>query len=439
VKKGFVALLVVLAIVVLVSPAIVGRLAEQSMDENLDWAATESEEVVVSSQGFDRGWFSSAGQHRIEIRDGELQNLLMVISGNEEPSELPTFIIDTRLDHGLIPLTSMSRDQGTLMPGLGSAISTLSIQLADGETIQLPGMIYSDVGLTGALTSRFVLEAGTQELDGADMEWGDTTIEITTDPTTGKIAFGGTLGSVALAGDGESFTVTGVEFSGVQRQSQFGFSVGDADIALQSMAVESYATDTTSLGPITIGARSRVKDDRVTGRLTVKLDNAPFADFGTASIAADITLIDADGAALGNITDALDDMQDGGSPDDFLFVVQDDVQRLLAAGVELRFDQLDISLPQGTATSKLRLTVSESDADSFAWTSALLALDASLDLSLPAELVNLMTTMDPQMHAAIAGGFLRKNGDVYEMEAAFKKGLLTVNGAPLPIPIPGML
>lgn len=437
-KKGFVALLVVLAIVVLVSPAIVGRLAEQSMDENLDWAATESEEVVVSSQGFDRGWFSSAGQHRIEIRDGELQNLLMVIGGNEELSELPTFIIDTRLDHGLIPLTSMTRDQGTLMPGLGSAISTLSIQLVDGETIPLPGTIYSDVSLTGALTSRFVLEAGTQELDGVDMEWGDTTIEITTDPATGEIAFDGALGSVALAGDGESFTVTGVEFSGVQRQSQFGFSVGDADIALQSMTVENYTADTTSLGPITIGARSRVKDDRVTGRLTVKLDNAPFDVFGTASIAADIALIDADGAALGNITDALDDMQDGGSPDDFMFVVQDDVQHLLAAGVELRFDQLDISLPQGTATSKLRLTVSESDADSFAWTSALLALDAHLELSLPAELVNLMTTMDPQMHAAIAGGFLRKNGDVYEMEAAFKKGLLTVNGAPMPVPIPGI-
>jgi len=438
VKKGFVALLVVLAVVVLISPGIVGRLAEQSMDENLDWAATESEEIVVSSQGFDRGWFSSAGQHRIEIRDGELQNLLMAISGSADISELPTFIIDTRLDHGLIPLASMLRDQGTLMPGLGSAISTLGIQLADGETIQLPGTIYSDIGLTGELRSRFVLEAGAQHLDGTDMEWGDTTIGITTDPTTGEISFDGKLGSVALAGDGESLTITDLEFAGMQRQSRFGFSVGDADIALRSMTVENHTTNTVTVGPITIGTSSRVKGDRVTGRLTVKLDNTPFADFGAADIAADISLIDADGAALGNITAALDDMQDGGSPDDFLFVVQDDVQRLLAAGVELRFDQLDISLPQGTATSKFRLTVSESDADSFTWTSALLALDATVELSLPAELVDLMTTMDPQMHAAIAGGFLRKDGNVYEMQAAFKKGLLTVNCAPMPIPIPGM-
>jgi hypothetical protein len=32
-------------------------------------------------------------------------------------------------------------------------------------------------------------------------------------------------------------------------------------------------------------------------------------------------------------------------------------------------------------------------------------------------------------------GFLRKNGDVYEMRAEYAKGLLTVNGAPMPIPL----
>jgi len=36
VKKGFVILLLALAIIVLVSPGLVGRLAEESMDENLD-------------------------------------------------------------------------------------------------------------------------------------------------------------------------------------------------------------------------------------------------------------------------------------------------------------------------------------------------------------------------------------------------------------------
>ena len=31
--------------------------------------------------------------------------------------------------------------------------------------------------------------------------------------------------------------------------------------------------------------------------------------------------------------------------------------------------------------------------------------------------------------------FLIQNGDVYEMRAEYAKGLLTVNGAPMPIPL----
>ena len=79
-KKGLVALLVVLALVVFVSPAIIGRLAEKSLDEQLEWAATESGELVVRSEGFDRGWFSSGGRHRIELRDGRLRDVLVAKS-----------------------------------------------------------------------------------------------------------------------------------------------------------------------------------------------------------------------------------------------------------------------------------------------------------------------------------------------------------------------
>jgi hypothetical protein len=32
-------------------------------------------------------------------------------------------------------------------------------------------------------------------------------------------------------------------------------------------------------------------------------------------------------------------------------------------------------------------------------------------------------------------GFLKKNGDIYEMDAKLAKGLLTINGAPIPIPL----
>ncbi len=76
-RKSIVALLLALALIVLASPAIVGRLAEKSMDENLDWATQENQDVVITSEGFDRGWFSSEGQHRIEVHKGQLHDILM--------------------------------------------------------------------------------------------------------------------------------------------------------------------------------------------------------------------------------------------------------------------------------------------------------------------------------------------------------------------------
>ena len=111
-KKSFVFLLLALAVVVLVSPRIIGHLAEQSMDENLDWAATETQEILVTSLGFDRGWFSSEGQHRIELTNGELRDSLTLLALEAGYNELPVLIIDTRIDHGLVPLTSIPHYRG---------------------------------------------------------------------------------------------------------------------------------------------------------------------------------------------------------------------------------------------------------------------------------------------------------------------------------------
>jgi uncharacterized protein YdgA (DUF945 family) len=437
VKKGFVALLIGLAIIILLSPGIVGRLAERSMDENLDWAATESQEVVVTSQGFDRGWFSSAGQHRVELREGELRSAFLAIIDDIDSAELPVLIIDTRLDHGLVPLTSMSRDKGTLVPGLGSAISTLRLEFENGDQIDVPGTIYSEVGLTGNLSSNYVLNTGSFDLHGETANWGETDILVTTNPGNGNIKFAGSIDSLTLASSQNNVHVGKVGFSGERRPTKFGFAVGDVEIDVQSIAVRGQG-EPAFFGPFSLNTTTDVDGDRISMESKLRLENTPFADLGTAAISVDVELTDVDGVAAGHIADALRQLQGGGSEDDFMFVVEDDLQRLLAAGFELHFERLDISLPQGPITSNIHISVDESDANGFVWTSALLALDATVEVSLPAELVDLMTSIDPQFHAAIGMGFLKKSGEFYEMEAAFQNGLLTVNGAPMPLPIPGL-
>ena len=433
-KKSVVALLIILAMVVLISPGIIGRLAEKSVDDNLNWAAAERDDIVVTSTGFDRGWFTSAGQHRVELHEGELRDMLFGASDMAATDSLPVLIIDTHLDHGLIPVSSMARDHGSLMPGLGSAVSTLSIELADGSVVDLPGTIFSNVGLTGALQSNFVLEPDGVDADGARLDWGKADFVITVSPANGDIGVSGQLGSFAIATDGDTVIVDTLDVSVDHAATPFGFTVGSAKMMLKSFAVID-AADTTTIGPIFVDSDSAIDADRLSAEVTFRMENAPVPNFGTANIELVTRLENVDAAALGQLRRNLKTMS---TADTAMIDIEGDLHRLLASGLEWHFDQLDIELPLGQITSRISAVVSESDAGDLTWTSALLSLDASADISLPVGFVDMLTDVYPDMHAVIAMGFLRRKGDYYTIEAAFEKGLLTVNGAPMPLPIPGI-
>jgi hypothetical protein len=49
--------------------------------------------------------------------------------------------------------------------------------------------------------------------------------------------------------------------------------------------------------------------------------------------------------------------------------------------------------------------------------------------------VEMIVQANPEAAIVIGGGYLIQRGDAYEMKAQLKKGLLTVNGAPIPIPL----
>ena len=436
-KKRFVALLIALALVVMISPGIVGRLAERSMDENLDWAANESQDVVVTSQGFDRGWFSSEGQHRVELKGGRFRDLVQAYAGAENIDEIPALIIDTHLDHGLIPVASMARDKGSLLPGLGSAVSTLRVEMADDEVLELPGTIFSTVGLAGRLRSNYVLEAGSYSQEDATAFWGATDIVVTTNPSSGAVGFKGDIESLAVDTLQETVEIKSIRFSGKQSPTPFGIRSGPLSFSFESIDYGSNMPGQI-IGPFTFTSTSSVDGDRLDAHMTMLLKNAPFADMGTAGIAAELRIENADGRAIGNIQRAMQRMQDGTNSEALLASMETDAKRLLASGISLHIDQLDISLPQGLLTMEFDFEHPETDLGQFSWASVLLVMDASANISVPVELMDLITTMNPQAHAAIAMGFLRRKGNAYEMEASFENGLLTVNGAPMPLPFPAM-
>jgi uncharacterized protein YdgA (DUF945 family) len=436
VKKSVVIVLVLLAAIVLVSPAIVGRLAERSMDENLNWAASESGAVKVTSEHFERGWFSSEGQHRIELREGDLLTAVQMLAGPMEADDLPVLVINTRLDHGLIPVASMSREQGSLAPGLGSAVSTLQLELADGQIIDLPGTIFSKVSLGGELESRYVLEAGSRSADDVEAGWGDTKVNVTTNPQTARVSFDGKVDELFMKSNGEGVTLGALEFEGAQRPTEYGISVGRVEMSLGSLTVDTMmGPPINQLEALSIDARSDLDGDRVDADADISARFSGLPQFEEVLVEVRFQLNDADARALGNIQRASQDAASAADPMALYASLETDLKRLFAAGFDFSFDMFDITVPQGKIVSNMDFSFAASDPATFEWASLLLGTEATLAFSIPAELVETYGQGNPQVAAAIGGGFLMKKGGAYELKAMLKKGLLTVNGAPIPIPL----
>ena len=438
-KKGVVGVLILLALVVLVSPAIVGRLAEKSMDENLNWAAQESGDVRVTSESFTRGWFSSEGIHRVELRDGDLKSTLMALAGPVgSADELPVLIINTKLDHGLIPVSSMSREQGSLAPGLGSAVSTLQLELENGETFDIPGTIYSKVGLAGELLSNYVLEPGSHSEDGATASWGATDIEVKTDPKNGTATFHGTVSSVSVDDGTEKMSLGSLTFTGSQAPTEYGIAVGDVSFELDDLSVRIGGNDAGGLQSMSVKAITELDGTDVNADATINMVMQGLPEFGELSFDMVFALAGADAELLGRVQRALESTGTSQDPMAAYAAAEGDLLELFASGFEMNFEQFNMTVPQGTITSKMLFSFKEKDPAGFAWTSLLMTTEATIDLSIPEPLVEMLLQLQPAAAMAIGGGYLVKSGDAYVLAAEMKKGLLTVNGAPIPIPFGAM-
>lgn len=430
-KKGVIAALLVLALIVLVSPGIVGRLAERSVDENLNWAATKSGELVINSQGFDRRWFSSAGQHRVELGDGAIRAAMA-------DGDLPALIINTRLDHGLIPVSSLTRAGGSLAPGLGSAVSTLSVAYGTGETVAIPGTIYSEIGLGGELHSSYVLDAGSQMTDTKKFSWEPTTINVAINAGTGSVVFSGDVGAISIAADEGAVSVGAMTFQGEQTPTPHGFSVGDVTATVASLTLTRSGTEAVRMQNLTASSVTRMVNGRVNSRSTISLASFAIPAFGDIAVAVDM-FVDAEAEALGKVLKKLEAMSRAPDNGQLFVDIEDDLKSLLAAGLDMRFDRLDVTLPMGAVEAKIDFEIPASERATFEWTSLLLSIVASADISVSEELVELAMQMNPLATGALLSmGYLKQSGDDYVLQARYKKGVMTVNGAPIPIPF-GML
>ena len=426
-NKGIIALLVVLALLVLVSPGIVGMLAERSVDKQIEWAELENQDIVITAEQFDRGWFSSQGRHRIEMQESSNADGIKSLIGLSQGDPLPVLIVDTKLSHGPIALSSVGDENGSLSPGLGKAVSTLSFETEDGEVFAVPGMVYSSIALSGDLTSNYIAEADSNEI-GA---WGDIDISFESTVSSGAYAYDGNIESVQLADN--DIDLTRLAFNGDLAMSEFGFAVGDMALTLDLLAFDTGSAEAFSIGPLVFESSTSINDDKLDSVSELNMIVGDLPGLGHIGLDTRFTLGDVDGAALKQLVQSSRGLPSNSSPGELLESIEEELLGFLAAGADLHFERLDIALPQGTIKSEMNFTFLENDDSDLVWSSLLLSLEADAKFEVPQLIADMAILMSPQ--AGLVESFLVKNGDVYELAAAYKKGLLTVNGVPMALPI----
>ena len=308
----------------------------------------------------------------------------------------------------------------------------------DGEIVELPGTIYSSIGLTGNLDNNLVLQPGSFGEAGTTASWGATDITITSSQSNNVIGFDGDIESLRVASADSDVEFSDLSFSGDQRPTRYGIATGDMKLEIQSISSTPAAGPGVSLGPFVVDGRSDLVDDRIEVETQASLAGLQAPGLGEVGIDLDFAVSDIDPAAMAEIADALEKLgADEDDPQVMLAAAEEPLKDLMAAGMQFDLRQLDVELPQGTIATRLSATVQETNRNNFSWSSLMLATEGSADVSIPREVMDFVIAMNPQAGMAVGMGFLKLNGDVYELEAEYKKGLLTVNGAPMPLPLPG--
>lgn len=431
-QRRLIIVLIVLAVILLLSPGIVGRLAEQSLDENLSWVEKENTDIVIQAESFERGWFFSEGRHRIAQRDN---------AGTDPNGGSPALIIDSRFDHGLVPITSMGRDQGSLQPGLASAVSTLRYDMGSGTVVDLPGKIYSYIGLTGDSRFRYLTARGRDAADDFQVNWSGADLTVITSARRQRFSIDGTIQPIVAVSDAVNTTSGEVTVNVEQDRSRYTFGVGTLKLNVDYLQVRIPGRLDTGFGELGLDVDTELDGNRVSGSASLVLRDLILPTEGNTDVNVDIVVRNLDADAIDRIVAALRKPGGWDGPTAAAKLgaiypsIEQELQALVTGGGRIEVTDLSVSLPLRDYRSSLAVEWPESAAGGpISWPSLLLKTKAKLNVNVSASFFDFLEDIQ-ELDVLLAMGIIRRSGDRYEVEAALAGGRLTVNGAPLPIPL----
>lgn len=447
--KKIILLVVVLVVVIVGTPGVIGGVAESALEENLNWSAkaASDEGLTVVTESYESGWFTSTSRHRVQVDRESIEavftELGIPIADTVDLDALPTLLIDTRVDHGLVPVGSLMGGDGRLSPGLGIATSTLTL-VNQGETLALPGTVESHIGFGGTINSSYTVEKGEHEFDGGSIgRWEKSIVEFGTNPSTGKVSINARGGGAEFE-DNAFMNASVGPWSLVTNQAPTPYGpVADGDIRfdLESVATaDPMSGQTFNMGPIMLESENRLNGDVFDSEARFEMSMNDLPHVGSMQLVLDMAAYGMDGEATGNISQgmqALNNRMEAVTPQELLGVFTGELEGLFRRGFSVEFREIDVRFENGGLDGRLNLSAPPFEDGDFHWTSGVQSMQGDAFFSVPGPLMELALQASNEMNLLIAMGVLKRNaeGD-YELNAAYEQGVVTMNGQPMALPLP---
>lgn len=439
-KKWLVGLLVLLALIVLISPGIVGMLAERELNAAISQAELESPEISVTTERFEREWFTSAGQHRIELRGGEMYAVATELALEAGQQRAPALIINTQLEHGIWP-TGSARNSESILPVLARSVSTMQLEIENGDIVDIPGILHTEVSLTGTTNSHYVLEAGSFDAPDARIQWAGADLLLSVSASGAALSISGTIEPWSVRSLVSGINAGSVTIDAQTEKTRYGIGVGDLDLTIESVSMTD-ANQIVELRELRLVGRSDISGGRLSGNSALHVGSIVYPGLGDFSVDLELTASEVDAKSLQTIVAVIDAAESSPDPNiamaDIDQLIEDDLQMLLTRGANISIDKFDVTLAEGTMNGSLTLDLPQSDTgDLKTWARLALLLTASANISIDDELLRFAQSMAPELGGLIAMGYLRLDGGRYTFNAEAANGTLTINGAPMSIPMTG--
>jgi len=287
-------MLLTLALVCL-APAAIGRLAESRQQFLVDSLAHSVAGADLITEQYETGWITSRSIHRLRLDDPAYINAARELTGIPNLDESPELVIRSRIAHGPWPLL-----QGR--PGLARVHSEVTFVVGQDE-ISIPGVAIADIGLDGSGVTVFDSPGmeTTVESGSAFIRWHATDLRISFDRQVRNLDSLGTIGELELLGSHGEIRFGPIRVDGRSAYTTHGFWSGESRLNVARFSTTGIDGASFLAEGIELDLAVLPDGDLVNHRYEVTLDrfSSPRVDAGQLQLAGTIENLDA--AALGRL------------------------------------------------------------------------------------------------------------------------------------------